>query len=109
MDDAEVPTGESTALELLDIIKRYADLTVPELIARIAEEPATLVQKLEQLTGVGLVKLDQRALDELRTFVGDINRRMMNSSLRDRRAELLKQTAQNTTHTRYATLTAAPG
>jgi len=98
---------ENTAIELLDIIKRYKDLTVPEFVARIAEDPTTLLQKLEQLTGVGLVRIDPAALEEVRGFVSDINHRMSNSPVRERRAELLKRTTQNTTHSRYATLTSA--
>ena len=102
-----VPGEENTALEILDIIKRYDDLTVPEFFARIAENPTTLFRKLEHLTAVGLVKIDPGALDELKSFVINIDRRMANASLRDRRAELLKQASRSTARTRSATLTSA--
>jgi hypothetical protein len=99
---------ELTALELLDIIKRYDDLTVPEFVARIAEDPIRLLAKLEQLTSIGLVEMDPVALSEIKGFVSDIDRRMANASLPNKRAELLKQTTRDATRTRQATLKATP-
>jgi hypothetical protein len=111
--DFDAPTGglrmENTAAELLDIIKRNAGLTIPELVARTGAEPSTIATSLEQLRVMGLINVKADALTELRGFADDINTDW--ASYRTevaKRIELLNRTSRLDSLTRRAILTPNP-
>ena len=83
------------AREMLDMITRSYDLTVPELVARTGGDAVTIVENLTKLHEMGFIEFDRpEALTELRTIAADITQRMSDKSPLATRVELLNKTSQ---------------
>jgi hypothetical protein len=95
----------TAAADLLAIIKRSGDLTVPELVARSRGEPARLVESLEQLHAAGFVSVEPRsALAELHAFAEDITHQMGTRPAIDQRVEFLNKTSSRDSISRHTIL-----
>jgi hypothetical protein len=91
----EAETPMHPAREMLYMVGRYDDLTIPEIVARSSGDSAEIVENLTRLHEMGFIKLDQpEVVAELRTIADDITRRMSDQPSLARRVELLNQTSQ---------------